>query len=140
MTDANTPPPLNIVKPDEDPDRPRAIEWEKYADACLSEWYAQLARDPEEDEVQRFLELHPAMVPGGCGEIGPGGHHGAHLSALFRQPALQGMSLGYIPDFMWITHSTSLITPILIEIEKPPSNGPGLTDVPTATSRKPTTS
>lgn len=123
MTDTSPQPkkraPLETVKPDNDPSRPRPPQWNEYADACLSEWYGLLARDPEEVEVQQFLELHPAMVPGGCGEIGPGGHHGAHLSALFRQPALRGMGPGYIPDLMWITHSTSLITPILIEIEKP---------------------
>ncbi|MEV6306937.1 Shedu anti-phage system protein SduA domain-containing protein [Actinoplanes sp. NPDC051861] len=78
-----------------------------------------LAHDPEEREVQQFLELHPAMVPGGSGDVGPGGHHGPELRALFRLPKLLGSGPTFEPDFMWVTRSSSLITPILVEIEKP---------------------
>ncbi|WP_425281877.1 Shedu anti-phage system protein SduA domain-containing protein [Streptomyces ficellus] len=85
----------------------------------LADWYTLLSQDPEEDEVQRFLELHPAMIPGGSGDIGPGGHHGSDAGAVFRRPKLTGEGRTFEPDFMWVTRSSGLITPILIEIEKP---------------------
>lgn len=107
------------VVPDSDPKRPMRLAWEFYSDQVLSDWYSLLSQDPEENEVQRFLELHPSMIPGGSGDIGPGGHHGSELSAVFRLPNLTGSGRAFQPDFMWVTRSTSLITPILIEIEKP---------------------
>lgn len=109
----------NTVVPDTDPERPRALPWEQYSDQALSAWYALLSQEPEEDEVQRFLELHPSMIPGGSGDIGPGGHHGSDMGAVFRRPNLIGGGRTFQPDFMWVTRSTSLVTPILIEIEKP---------------------
>lgn len=105
--------------PDSDPGRPTALDWQEYSDRAMTEWYALLALKPEEDKVQDFLERHPAMVPGGSGDVGPGGHHGSDMGALFRQPSLQGAGRRFTPDFMWVTRSSSLITPILIEIEKP---------------------
>lgn len=105
--------------PDQDPGRPLPLDWNAYSDACLSQWFGLLSQDPEESAVQAFLELHPAMVPGGSGDIGPGGHHGSQFSAVFRTPRLLGAGREFEPDFMWITRSTGLITPILIEIEKP---------------------
>lgn len=107
------------LEPDSDPNRPQAMDWQSYADDVLSQWYDLLKSDPEEPTVQDFLELHPAMIPGGSGDIGPGGHHGSEMSAVFRQPALTGNGPSYAPDFMWVTRSSALITPILIEIEKP---------------------
>jgi hypothetical protein len=95
----------------------------------MREWKALLASDPAEEAVQQFLELHPAMVPGGSGDIGPGGHHGSEFESMFKTPELKGAGRSYRPDFMWVTHSTARITPILIEIERPskkwfsPSNG-----------------
>ncbi|MCP2048186.1 UNVERIFIED_ORG: hypothetical protein J3D58_002258 [Paenarthrobacter nicotinovorans] len=82
-------------------------------------WLDLLKGQPEELAVQQFLELHPSMIPGGSGDIGPGGHHGSEMSAVFREPKLKGAGRSFQPDFMWVTRSTSLITPILIEIEKP---------------------
>lgn len=93
--------------------------WQEYHDRALSAWNALLAEDPEESRVQEFLELHPAMIPGGSGDIGPGGHHNSEMGLVFRQPELRGMSRSFLPDFMWVTHSSSLVTPILIEIERP---------------------
>lgn len=110
---------MEILDPDSDPDRPRAVSFAEYERAVLGEWNALLASDPAEEAVQAFLELHPAMIPGGSGDIGPGGHHGSEFSAVFRVPELKGCGPSFKPDFMWITHSTARITPILIEIEKP---------------------
>jgi Domain of unknown function (DUF4263) len=108
-----------ILDPDRDPDRPKAMSFAEYEAAVMRDWQALLASDPAEDAVQAFLELHPAMVPGGSGDIGPAGHQGSEFSAVFRVPELKGAGPSYKPDFMWITHSTARITPILIEIEKP---------------------
>jgi hypothetical protein len=108
-----------VVVPDTDPSRPMAMPWEQYSDKALAEWYELLSRDPEEVDVQSFLELHPAMIPGGSGDIGPGGHHGSDMGAVFRRPKLIGGGRAFEPDFMWVTRSSGLITPILIEIEKP---------------------
>jgi hypothetical protein len=110
---------LKSLAPDKDPLRPQAVEWSKYTDAVLGQWYEMLSRDPEESEIQDFLELHPAMIPGGSGDIGPGGHHGSQMSAVFRRPTLKGAGRSFEPDFMWVTRSSGLVTPILIEIEKP---------------------
>lgn len=106
-------------EPDNDPKRPMPMDWSRYHDEVMSKWYDLLSRDPEEDDVQAFLELHPAMIPGGSGDVGPGGHHGSQMSAVFRVPPLNGAGSSFVPDFMWVTKSSGLITPILIEIEKP---------------------
>lgn len=95
------------------------MPWGDYRQSVLESWTQLLSSDPEEPKVQRFLEVHPSMVPGGSGDVGPGGHHGSTHSALFSEPELTGAGRRFEPDFMWITRSTSLITPILIEIEKP---------------------
>ncbi|WP_436772213.1 Shedu anti-phage system protein SduA domain-containing protein [Yinghuangia sp. YIM S09857] len=119
----NYQPPLQhtfrTVEPDTDPERPQPLPWDEYSDLVLAEWYKLLSHHPEEDAVQTFLELHPAMIPGGSGDIGPGGHHGSEMGAVFRRPNLIGGGRTFEPDFMWVTRSSGLVTPILIEIEKP---------------------
>ncbi|MGW7057758.1 Shedu anti-phage system protein SduA domain-containing protein [Streptomyces sp. NPDC054904] len=107
------------VDPDADPTRPKALDWITYTERVVADWRGLLAQDPEEDAVQSFLELHPAMVPGGSGDVGPGGHHGSDMEAVFRRPKLIGGGRTFEPDFMWVTRSSGLVTPILIEIEKP---------------------
>ncbi|MBR7830419.1 DUF4263 domain-containing protein [Actinospica sp. MGRD01-02] len=109
----------NIATADDDPDRPKSIMWEQYSEQVRAQWAVLLDTNPEEREIQRFLELHPAMIPGGSGDIGPGGHHGSDLMAVFREPVITGRGRAFEPDFMWVTRSSGLITPILIEIEKP---------------------
>jgi hypothetical protein len=96
-----------------------AVPWNDYAPRLLTSWQSLLATEPEEHDVQAFLESHPALLPGAIGDIGPGGNHGPHLDGVFRQAPLQGLSKDRYPDFMWITRSTSRITPICFEIEKP---------------------
>lgn len=110
---------LNPVPADRDPERPRPLEWQAYSDQVQGQWFSLLASSPDEPQVQAFLELHPAMIPGGSGDIGPGGHHGSDLGLVFCQPRLEGAGRELVPDFMWVTRSSGLITPILIEIEKP---------------------
>lgn len=104
---------------DTNPGRPMPMAWAEYSDQALSKWYALLSEEPEEDKVQEFLEQHPAMIPGGSGDIGPGGHHGSDVGVVFTKPNLNGSGSNFAPDFLWVTRSSGLITPILIEIEKP---------------------
>lgn len=74
----------NPLVPDVDSDRPRPLAWQTYSDQVQAEWFSLLASDPDEPAVQQFLELHPSMIPGGSGDIGPGGHHGSDLGLVFR--------------------------------------------------------
>lgn len=107
------------LRSDLDDSRPRSLPWAEYEAWVMPRWHRLLESGPAEDAVQHFLEQNPALVPGGAGDIGPGGHHGAHLDGVFRQPELQGLGRRQLPDFMWITRSTSTVTPICIEIEQP---------------------
>jgi hypothetical protein len=108
-----------------------AQSWEKYASEVAEEWRALLARDPEEKEVQKFLEQHPAMIPGGF-NYGPGGNHGPELGGVFREARLKGIARDRRPDFMWVTRSSDLITPICVEIEKPSKRWFTADGIPTA--------
>jgi hypothetical protein len=74
------------------------------------------------------------MIPGGSGDVGPGGLHRSEMRAVFRCPTLKGAGRSFVPDFMWVTRSTTLITPILIEIEieKPSKRWFGPNGRPTA--------
>lgn len=92
----------------------------RLADAALGR---AASSDPAESAVQVFLEEHPCLLPGAHGDIGPGGHHGPVPGGVFAEPSLEGLNKDRRPDFMWITRSTSLITPICIEIERPVSTG-----------------
>lgn len=104
---------------DRDPARPMPMPWEEYSASVRSQWLELLASDPSEPDVHEFLELHPSMIPGGSGDVGPGGHHGSDFGVVFSQPKLTGAGRTREPDFMWVTRSTGLITPVLVEIEKP---------------------
>jgi hypothetical protein len=110
---------MDAIRASLDPDRPAPTPWDTYSEWLRSEWSELLSSDPDELKVQRFLEQHPPLLPGGVGDIGPGGNHGPQWSGVFREPPLQGLPKNRRPDFMWITRSTSLITPICIEIERP---------------------
>jgi len=78
------------LAPDDSPARPLPLSWNEYELAVMEQWDAILMSDPTEVEVQHFLERHPAMIPGGSGDIGPGGHHGSEMWAVFREPSLVG--------------------------------------------------
>ncbi|MFD8932769.1 MULTISPECIES: Shedu anti-phage system protein SduA domain-containing protein [Streptomyces] len=104
---------------DENPDRPQAPTWEKYRDWLLPKWNTLLESNPNERQMQEFLEFHPCLLPGATDSIGQGGHHGASFSAVIRQPPLQGLGPKRVPDFMWVRRDTGAIRPICIEIESP---------------------
>lgn len=124
---------MKSLQPDLDASRPAPISWERYREWLDTEWGALLESDPSEKSVQRFLEANPCLLPGGLGDIGPGGHHGPELDAVFRQPIFKGLARTRVPDFMWVTRSTSLITPICIEIERPGKYWFNSDGTPTAT-------
>lgn len=122
----------NALQPDLDPLRPAPTEWATYKDWLLPRWQRLLDEDPPEVSVQNFLEAHPSLLPGALGDVGPGGHHGPELDAVFSQPPLKGLHRNRVPDFMWVTRSTSLITPICIEIERPGKHWFNASGTPTA--------
>lgn len=102
-----------------DLERPMPTPWQHYIDWLMPAWASLLSSSPAEKEVQVFLEAHPCLLPGALGDIGPGGNHGPELDGVYREAPLEGLGRRRRPDFMWVTRSTSLITPICIEIEKP---------------------
>jgi hypothetical protein len=118
--------------PDLDPGRPLPPTWDDYAAWLVPAWNRLLDSAPSEREVQVFLEQHPSLVPGSCGDVGPGGHHGPELGGVYAEPELSGLAKKRFPDFMWVTRSTSLITPICIEIEDPAKPWFNLDGSPTA--------
>lgn len=109
---------VSIHEPDLDSARPSPIEWEKYRLESKVKWDALLAENPEEGEVQKFLEENPSFVPGAGGAYNTG-HHSPMGGVLFTQPELKGLGRKKVPDFMWISKTSNVITPVLIEIERP---------------------
>ena len=73
----------------------------------------------QEDEkvLQRWLERHPAFVPGYAGSRGMSGWK-PWPSALITQPRLVGFQ-EKVPDFCWLSVDSAELTAMLIEIEKP---------------------
>ncbi|BCM66486.1 MULTISPECIES: Shedu anti-phage system protein SduA domain-containing protein [Streptomyces] len=104
---------------DENPDRPQAPTWEEYQSWLQPKWKSLLESDPNERQMQSFLESHPCLLPGATDSIGQGGHHSASFSAVIRQPPLEGLGPKRVPDFMWVRRDTAAIRPICIEIESP---------------------
>jgi hypothetical protein len=92
---------------------------DEHAARIQAEWAALLETAHSEDQVQDFLEQYPMLLPGATGDIGPGGHHGPLYGAVIRQAPLSGTQSNRVPDFMWITKASDIVTPICIEIETP---------------------
>lgn len=104
------------TQPDSTLSGAQPLPWGDYASWVGAQWRELLARNPEEREVQRFLEHNPALLPG-LNEAAE--HRGPHAGVVFTQPRLQGLGPRQYPDFMWIEGSSDRLTPVLIEIEKP---------------------
>src|SRR5262245_4016189 len=96
---------------------PPAMAWEKYARLVRRELAALLDANPTEAHMQSLLERHPCLVPGAHGSplTAPSGH-GPFPAAVISQPPLPSYG-GKVPDFMWITMDSVLLSPVLIEIE-----------------------
>ena len=98
-------------------DGPPHISVDQYAEWCTEKFSELLCSDPDEAEVQEFLEKHPWLVPGHSTPGSPSGHFPLHCS-LIAQPKLPGPRVLF-PDFMWIATHSGAWYPTLIEIEKP---------------------
>jgi len=101
------------------PDAPEPMSWADYESRVVEGWTTLLssADSRTEANLQRFLELHPCMLPGAFGMIGVSGHL-PFPSAVISQPRLPGLKLKF-PDFMWIAGDSGHHYPVLIEIETP---------------------
>jgi hypothetical protein len=93
--------------------------WDEYAAWLPNAWQECLDQAADEKDPQRFLELHPSLLPGATDNVGPGGHHGPCYDAVITQPSLFSSSMRRVPDFMWVRRDTAAIRPICIEIERP---------------------
>ena len=105
-------------EPNLDSTRPSPIAWDRYRDEATKNWNELLAKDPVEERVQKFLEENPSFVPGAAGAYNTG-HHSPMGGVLYTQPELRGLGRTKVPDFMWVSKTSNVITPVLIEIEKP---------------------
>ncbi|MER6826555.1 Shedu anti-phage system protein SduA domain-containing protein [Streptosporangium sp. NPDC000563] len=98
--------------------RPLAVPWDLYETWLMSKWTELIDSDPDEPDVQAFLERHPSLLPAAADDVGRG-HHGACWDAVITQPRLKGLGRDRIPDFMWVRRDTSTVHIICIEIEAP---------------------
>jgi hypothetical protein len=100
------------------PEKP--LTWAEYERVITSDWDALLNREPSpsEQEVQRFLERHPSMVPGAFGLTGLQSGHYPMLCGVIARPPLPSYNCR-VPDFMWLSQSSDTEQPVLIEIEAP---------------------
>jgi hypothetical protein len=96
---------------------PRPISDDMYCAQVEARYRQLLESHPTEGHVQKFLERHPALVPGGRTPSSNSGHAPLH-SMLISQPQLPGLSARF-PDFMWIAAHSQTWYPTLIEIERP---------------------
>ncbi|WP_254509543.1 Shedu immune nuclease family protein [Anatilimnocola floriformis] len=96
---------------------PEVPSFSDYADRISAEYAALLAQDPQESELQKFLEQNPSMVPGSRTPCGTSGHWPLHM-AVISQPPLHGFN-GHIPDFMWLSKHSDNWYPAMVEIERP---------------------
>lgn len=95
-----------------------SVAWDSYlaeADADLARLLASWA---SERELQQWLEQHPAWVPEVDGGRGDAGHHGPLHGVVVSQPPLRGLGTR-VPDFLCLTKTSAVITPVLVEIEDP---------------------
>lgn len=91
--------------------------FDQYASHVMGQFSGLLSRGAGEPEVQRFLDRHPALVPGALTPGSSSGHYPLHC-ALVTQPILPGFHFR-VPDFMWIAAHSGTWYPTLIEIESP---------------------
>jgi hypothetical protein len=97
---------------------PPRTPWDDYVRTATEQWHQLLESDPPEESIQRFLEEHPAFVPGAWTPPPLKSGHCPFLRALISQPRLPGFNHRQ-PDFLWVsTHSLEWF-PTLIEIERP---------------------
>ncbi len=96
---------------------PQPMGWNEYEQKLRDVWNNLLDSNPQEAEVQAFLEKHPCMIPGSSSMTMTSGHW-PFPHAVISQPPLVGID-ERIPDFMWLATSSLHFEPVLIEIERP---------------------
>lgn len=100
-------------------DPPAAMPWEEYERRATFEWRRLLGATPDESTIQKFLESHPALVPGAYHAVGRlTDGHGPFRCAVVTQPPLHGLETR-TPDFVWISRDSSFLNPLFIELEAP---------------------
>lgn len=97
-------------------DAPSFPTYQQY-DSYLKESYAKLLDNhfTLERQYQSFFESHPCMLPG---HSFGNQNHGVPNWSLVSQPII-GSDIRRIPDFMWLTETSTELIPVLIEIEVP---------------------
>jgi hypothetical protein len=96
---------------------PIPMSWEEYEKRLTQEWQTLLNSDPDEKEIQVFLEKHPCLLPGAFTMTVTSGHY-PFPDAVISQPPL--LAIGQkIPDFMWFSTTSLNFEIVLVEIEKP---------------------
>lgn len=109
---------------------PHRTSFSDYAARVETCYRKLLSCDPSERDIQKFLELHPSLVPGAWTPGSPSGHFPLRC-ALISQPILPGLTSRQ-PDFMWIAMHSGTWFPTLIEIERPGKRVFTRAGVPTA--------
>ncbi len=109
---------MQKVESDKNPNRPRAQEWDAYAEMVRAAWAAALDAE-DEATVQRCLEQHPCLLPlYGSNTAGGGGHHGHWMDVVVTQPPLPGYQ-SRVPDFLWVERDSGSVTVVCVELERP---------------------
>lgn len=95
---------------------PPPLSYQEYG-SCLNKMYAELLDDDSasEKDFQSFFENHPCMMPG---HSYGNQNHGIPNWSLISQPSIES-EIKRVPDFMWITETSTELIPVLIEIESP---------------------
>lgn len=96
---------------------PAIPSFDAYAERIGGEFRQLLDSDPEERDLQAFLERNPCMVPGAKTPINHPGSRPMHM-ALIARPPLHGFN-GRVPDLMWLSSHSAAWFPAMIEIERP---------------------
>lgn len=96
---------------------PPAVPFDVYASTVHEAWRALLSSNPAEAAVQRFLEDHPALLPGSQGPEGSTSEW-PFYNLLVTQPMLPGLDARQ-PDFLWFTTNSGKWFLVLVEIERP---------------------
>ncbi len=101
------------------PDPPDPMPWDAYERIVQHEWTTLLNREPPpaEQQIQSFLEQHPCLIPGAFSLGSRSGHH-PYPCAVIAQAPLPSYN-HRVPDFLWLSKSSELEQPVLIEIEAP---------------------
>ena len=100
-----------FLRPDTNPDRPKAMAWDVYEPTVSSDWQNALERE-DEKALQTCIERHPCLLP-----VGAYGNHGAWMDAVITQPPLAGFHKR-VPDFMWFESDSSTVVAVCVEIER----------------------